>query len=224
MRGGTSIYGRTEEEIIISIHPPRAGWDSVGYTLLRRPPYFNPPTPCGVGRGYDFVTWKYYISIHPPRAGWDIIFIKDFSAQVLFQSTHPVRGGTSREQPHRHSLRISIHPPRAGWDFCHKKPPKKSDYFNPPTPCGVGPDAGSRTGADASKFQSTHPVRGGTAWPRFCNMEILHFNPPTPCGVGHTRIPPTSGTTSFQSTHPVGVGQQKYILFNDFLKQYELFY
>ena len=75
VRGGTAllIHGAGRKDI--SIHPPREGWDvaSAG------------------GRGI-----AYPISIHPPREGWDLL-----QAVVLplfffqFQSTHPVRGGTS---------------------------------------------------------------------------------------------------------------------------------
>ncbi len=35
--------------------------------------------------------------------------------------------------------------------------------FNPPTPCGVGHYALVRVRSEEELFQSTHPVRGGTA-------------------------------------------------------------
>ena len=100
---------------------------------------FNPPTPCGVGHG-DFSQDDIFdiISIHPPRVGWDPIvgkksvIICDFnpptpcgvglllslyqSSSLLFQSTHPVWGGTCSIHLY---YRLFI-------------------YFNPPTPCGVG--------------------------------------------------------------------------------------
>ena len=34
----------------ISIHPSRVGWDDEMGTCARRPLYFNPPIPCGMGR------------------------------------------------------------------------------------------------------------------------------------------------------------------------------
>ena len=56
----------------ISIHPPRAGWDTDVSRASSRPTDFNPPTPCGVGLASG-------------------IYITD---PGQFQSTHPVRGGT----------------------------------------------------------------------------------------------------------------------------------
>ena len=35
---------------------------------------------------------------------------------ALFQSTHPVRGGTGASGSHAGGGAISIHPPREGWD------------------------------------------------------------------------------------------------------------
>ncbi len=191
------------------------------------------------------------ISIHPPRAGWDYHAGRIAKMRERFQSTHPVRGGTrSRSSlrlepcdfnpptpcgvghqsavdfPRRSS--ISIHPPRAGWDFRCGAESRACRNFNPPTPCGVGPrisfttlicsrfqsthpvrggtpgcgEAGNRiaisihpprAGWDAygpraprlcGVFQSTHPVRGGTSAPRRGGGRAANFNPPTPCGVG----------------------------------------
>ena len=34
----------------------------------------------------------------------------------IFQSTHPVRGGTAAAADDNAILKISIHPPREGWD------------------------------------------------------------------------------------------------------------
>ena len=56
------------------------------------------------------------ISIHPPREGWDTKhpFFVDYHA--VFQSTHPVRGGTFYSLLLAVLYDISIHPPREGWD------------------------------------------------------------------------------------------------------------
>ena len=59
---------------LISIHPPREGWDldeTVGPENWQR------------------------ISIHPPREGWDMMFDYNSQKWKRFQSTHPVRGGTT---------------------------------------------------------------------------------------------------------------------------------
>ena len=53
----------------------------------------------------------------------------------IFQSTHPVRGGTDPWTDADQLAAISIHPPREGWD----QMPPGAIYnfwmdFNPPTP------------------------------------------------------------------------------------------
>ena len=106
------------QQSLISIHPPRAGWD---LTCGRNPACrrnFNPPTPCGVGRQFPSLAVSIFnfnpptpcgvglpctppqfdtpaISIHPPRAGWDCGECPGGAPGELFQSTHPVRGGTA---------------------------------------------------------------------------------------------------------------------------------
>ena len=52
------------------------------------------------------------ISIHPPREGWDFAVPDCISAIEVFQSTHPVRGGTLRLDQYFEDMK----------------------YFNPPTP------------------------------------------------------------------------------------------
>ena len=85
-----------------------------------------------------------------------------FAAVSLFQSTHPVRGGTTEGDISAFRQGISIHPPREGWDDAFRfhlfavlisiHPPRE------------GWDSARITPAiDNSTFQSTHPVRGGTS-------------------------------------------------------------
>ena len=123
----------------ISIHPPRAGWDARTELWCRTPLHFNPPTPCGVGHiFYDIIkVQKRFQSTHPVRGGTSDRTIL-FRSCWVFQSTHPVRGGT------------------------------------------IGSPRKNKTSA----FQSTHPVRGGTSFFAFFRMPPSNFNPPTPCGVG----------------------------------------
>ena len=115
--GGTKPHAKLRGALIISIHPPRVGWDG------------RPKHP---GGGQS-------ISIHPPRVGWDgsraltaestrkfqsthpgwggtCVGSSAPSASALFQSTHPGWGGTL--PPGRPGVTevISIHPPRVGWD------------------------------------------------------------------------------------------------------------
>ena len=72
VRGGTVIANPLLSGILISIHPPREGWDvdAIG--------------------GFNVLP----ISIHPPREGWDLALLTTMLIKRLFQSTHPVRGGT----------------------------------------------------------------------------------------------------------------------------------
>ena len=100
---------------MISIHPPREGWDiQIEF--------------CEGG--------KTDISIHPPREGWDIFMELGLVSRAMrFQSTHPVRGGTLETNFYGANVYISIHPPREGWDC---RIPiyglRALCYFNPPTP------------------------------------------------------------------------------------------
>ena len=103
-------------------------------------PHFNPPTPCGVGHFVQFGRNSVIcISIHPPRVGWDLrrrLRLRDIS--LHFNPPTPCGVG-----PHNTALSGGNHD------------------FNPPTPCGVGPrDVAAE--APAERFQSTHPVWGGT--------------------------------------------------------------
>ena len=144
------------------------------------------------------------ISIHPPRVGWDHSQAGRRDKIKIFQSTHPVWGGTGL---------LALH--------C-----LGTKHFNPPTPCGVGlgfvcPRHKLET------FQSTHPVWGGTP----CSIQAVHrkhisihpprvgwdcfasnfcgvrrnFNPPTPCGVG-LFLPTTPQGAVDISIHPPRVG------------------
>ena len=67
--------GADAPTVIISIHPPRGGWDKA-YVL-------------------DVVYTQ--ISIHPPRGGWDRCPKCLYVQRIEFQSTHPVGGGTLME-------------------------------------------------------------------------------------------------------------------------------
>ena len=142
-------------------------------------PYFNPPTPRGVGPGHHKQAHRLsQISIHPPREGWDaFLFFAPLSRQYfnpptprgvgrrynvccvtkrLFQSTHPARGGTAAGCGTRNDGRISIHPPREGWD---RTPPAGTDWLK--------------------TFQSTHPARGGTGpAPAHALAAMISIHPP----------------------------------------------
>ena len=123
--------------------------------------YFNPPTPWGVGprpaRAPSSST--YFNPPTPWGVGLWILYMCCF--RVLFQSTHPVGGGTIRNGLQDSPIAISIHPPRGGWDVSNASMRMPILYFNPPTPWGVG-QMFSAYDSQVAGFQSTHPVGGGT--------------------------------------------------------------
>ena len=84
-------------DLFISIHPPRVGWDGGGMggfnyeiPISIHPPRVGWDQSCAAG------LWNALaISIHPPRVGWDPKGRVCTVLDGLFQSTHPVWGGTS---------------------------------------------------------------------------------------------------------------------------------
>ena len=185
VRGGTRFSKNKTGCEIISIHPPRAGRDIGRNSRQNDNNYFNPPAPCGAGRYLVLMeVGSILISIHPPRAGRD----QRNSAYLanLMISIHPPRAGRDGRvgqfcggcgisiHPPRagrdvqvgafasRANAISIHPPRAGRDLARFPTYLQCFDFNPPAPCGAGP----RTIFSVRpyrRFQSTRPVRGGTA-------------------------------------------------------------
>ena len=159
-----------------------------GGTLLRHGEnkagiYFNPPTPCGVGHHLSSLAFSSPPHFNPPTpCGVGQNGLGDLITETVFQSTHPVWGGTQKLLRLMLRSAISIHPPRVGWDDTATFNECNGPYFNPPTPCGVGP---------FQKFSARLP---------------FHFNPPTPCGVGPRRAARLPGWVPFQSTHPVWGG------------------
>ena len=209
---------------------------------------FNPPTPCGVGRDEnDCCTNCGKISIHPLRAEWDGFALKCCTYFDTFQSTHSVRSGTLHALRIRQGSVISIHPLRAEWDSAHHVihagdslisiHPLRAEwddlcpydyttnqYFNPPTPCGVGRALPQMSQQKTSDFNpptpcgvghgktrkdggqeriSIHPLRA--EWDkilRAVHLQLNHFNPPTPCGVGR-RQPRAPSVDHGISIHPL---------------------
>ena len=141
MRGGTEAYKQVIYLVIISIHPPRAGRDIGSAGFMRRSWDFNPPAPCGAGPDMEpkVTSTTFYFNPPAPCGAGQKFFGRSLHIG-LFQSTRPVRGGTSPVSGCCAKPPISIHPPRAGRDS-------------------------ARAGAahHITTFQSTRPVRGGTS-------------------------------------------------------------
>ena len=143
---------------------------------------FNPPAPCGAGLELDF------------NRGF----------HLLFQSTRPVRGGTTHVIINSPEELISIHPPRAGRDFLVISLLVSSWIsIHPP-----------RAGRDGSYLQrwsfrktiSIHPPRAGRDVPaHLLHRDFDDFNPPAPCGAG---LAVTKALLSFTiSIHPPRAGR-----------------
>ena len=149
---------------------------------------------------------------------------------LLFQSTHPVGGGTWHRRKRQRRYPISIHPPRGGWDLRPTSRTRRQNYFNPPTPWGVGRLTSEqmyqiiyisihppRGGWDAdcgyrceARLISIHPPRGGWDRRRWCStIPAAYFNPPTPWGVGRgpERLHPPG--KYFNPPTPWGVGPSR---------------
>ena len=233
VRGGTAFLRAFHPpEAFQSTHPVRGGTRIVDF-LLAQIIDFNPPTPCGVGRllrgcesaGDDF---------NPPTpCGVGPARHTNSEVDTIFQSTHPVRGGTLRLPESLPPLPISIHPPRAGWDrgkpvytmaintFQSTHPVRGGTGWTrrcrPAVPISIHPP---RAGWDQDHqrilwhlnlFQSTHPVRGGTVTSFDVNKAIQNFNPPTPCGVG-LRLCFVYPSAGFISIHPPRAGWDQMLL------------
>ncbi len=116
-----------------------------------------------------------------------------------------MRGGTDTYAKMQRYKTISIHPPHAGWDPLCIRGGGTFFNFNPPTPCGVGLRK-EFVSCSSFPFQSTHPMRGGTASPTAPTEDERHFNPPTPCGVGPVSPPKGTEIPDFNPPTPCGVG------------------
>ena len=123
---------------------------------------------------------------------------------------------------------ISIHPPHVGWDVAGTMVEVYVRYFNPPTPCGVGPTAAvmplqypsisihpphvgwdvtpKRYFCGAVSFQSTHPMWGGTDFLGGAALEgIISIHPPHVGWDSPTAKPP-GRYGHFNPPTPCGVG------------------
>ena len=98
---------------------------------------------------------------------------------VGFQSTHPLRGATTRRPSRFTPQVISIHAPLAGCDQYPITIDPQKINFNPRTPCGV-------------RHELVQSKGGGR-----------YFNPRTPCGVRQSRRHFLICFPRFQSTHPL---------------------
>ena len=99
LRGGTQTVRREIWPGKISIHPPLAGRDFRVSQLIIGEGNFNPPAPCGAGHpGHlDYNRVRQFQSTRPLRGGTSPI--KQHPYMSRFQSTRPLRGGTCSTRP-----------------------------------------------------------------------------------------------------------------------------
>ena len=230
-RVGRDLYGGAlgQKHHSISIHPPRVGRDATRSARSSPALNFNPPSPCGEGRLATFFKSSGNSRFQSTLPVWGGTQIrdplpgrkKDFnppspcgegpnsSAQLRTVdgiSIHPPRVGRDLLQAFTGMRRaISIHPPRVGRDLRHLPQPPCCYDFNPPSPCGEGPNSSAQL--RTVDGISIHPPRVGRD--RRLVVPTGHkqyFNPPSPCGEGRCPCLMLARSHGFQSTLPVWGG------------------
>ena len=161
--GGTNQLGHYINPGLISIHPPRVGWDCFRPQNRRLPALFQSTHPVWGGTScfaMPVLSMPKFQSTHPVWGGTSsgvrsLARVPDFNPPTpcgvghIFGtvkrgnfeiSIHPPRVGWDPLLPFRGASMsaISIHPPRVGWDSLSTIPERWEVNFNPPTPCGVG--------------------------------------------------------------------------------------
>ena len=147
--------------------------------------HFNPPTRKGWDRRPPGGGHHHQDFNPPTRKGWDKLEAESPVA-VLISIHPPARGGTVTLPRMRHRKCYFNPPTRKGWDPGGQMAAAGHRNFNPPTRKGWD-DNLIRSDYAYSKISIHPPARGGTP-------STLRMRTPKP----------------FQSTHPQGVGQQKF--------------
>ena len=141
---------------------------------------FNPRTPCGVRLSFCSYVWRQLVfqSTHPLRGATRLPLLL-INRLVRFQSTHPLRGATIVGAIADTIRHISIHAPLAGCD---------RHFSNNLLYSAISIHA-PLAGCDLNALKSI--------------MDFFDFNPRTPCGVRPQNLIPKCKPTTFQSTHPL---------------------
>ncbi len=167
----------------ISIHAPRTGCDKIMGLLVSKVLDFNPRTPYGMRR--RCASKSVLNSDFNPRTpyGMRLRNVTDRLAELIFQSTHPVRDATiTRIGPGRFGRIISIHAPRTGCDQACADGMAWLYHFNPRTPYGMRRHLLRQS--EAAHEISIHAPRTGCDIEAGANITVRrHFNPRTPYGM-----------------------------------------
>ena len=161
LRGGTPLACVHFLRFVFqSTRPLRGGTKRAAWAF--RLPQFQSTRPLRGGTiTFPHTSRCRFISIHPPLAGRDAAV--SAAQNPIHISIHPpLAGRDDRDHPVRPDFWISIHPPLAGRDPDRVIVPSSFFNFNPPAPCGAGRPADKRN-VVVQVFQSTRPLRGGTA-------------------------------------------------------------
>ena len=140
MWDGTNGNETPDDDYPISIHPSRVGWDMIFRSSMVSRKHFNPPIPCGMGRGWrDFRGGVEHISIHPSRVGWDAAYEAPLSTRYVI-SIHPSRVGWDYDYSKLRGRIVEFQSTHPVWDgtFTHGIFRRRWRHFNPPIPCGMG--------------------------------------------------------------------------------------
>ena len=184
---------------------------SVPYIAGKKLPKDSDPAPRGAGpRAVRTHVLRQSISIHRPLRGGTAL--RRVVAPAAGISIHPpLAGRDHRPGQRRAQPEISIHPPLAGRDQRAAITARSSRHFNPPAPCGAGQTLQAAPGK-RWEFQSTRPLRGGTAAQRGrSRADGISIHPPLAGRDVLVTLHVTSASP-FQSTRPLRGGTQDRIL------------
>ena len=172
--------------------------------------YFNPPAPCGAGPpGPMRLHGDAIFQSTRPLRGGTTAGIATLQARA-FQSTRPLRGGTcKRSMLLRCFMPFQSTRPLRGGTFCRSTNRAAQRHFNPPAPCGAGLGF-PRPRSDATSFQSTRPLRGGTGGLlRESVARGISIHPPL---AGRDLIHAAAVEKAMISIHPPLAGRDPYSL------------
>ena len=187
----------------ISIHAPRGGSDPICQPHFPSFFDFNPRSPWGERLPMQGLRCRRSLNFNP-RSPWGErrLFPLMFILTLLFQSTLPVGGATTRSSNRRTTSRISIHAPRGGSDN-NQFEVRCQDYISIHAPRG-GSDT-VRSIWPQPRSISIHAPRGGSDFLFLHLLPIItNFNPRSPWGERHLHRPLRDYQQGFQSTLPVG--------------------
>ena len=161
LAGRDVLHASVSSDLNISIHPPLAGRDASGLRSFSAFCISIHPPLAGRDRALRRNSRLEYISIHPPLAGRDQA--RGLGVSFTAISIHPPLAGRDYNFSAHQPLQIHFNPPApCGAGRSRFRRPKSHSHFNPPAPCGAGPVV-RVSSALILIFQSTRPLRGGTA-------------------------------------------------------------